>query len=169
MTTFSDIFLLPDPTAPSSLLLGMVVTSTPQELEVPTEALLRPEQPVPRLQTARVYPLPYYLLPTGEAATTKGLIAWCEKEGKPFRGTADFDALVLVEVIDDEGSDGHVDYRVVGHRIMRDEDVRTWKDLVVRGDEYDALVNFWRNRKKTHARVDEGCQIVNTLLEGNEP
>lgn len=158
------IFIPPAPHSAAYLLVGMVASRVARHFEVPTEVVLQPGEGVPCYQTVRVWSLPYYLLPNGEVVTLSGLIEWTKREGIRFRGTSNYDGVVLVEVIDDVGMDGHTDWSVVGHRVMRGKDVRGWEDLKIRDNEYEALQNLSLDYGSVE---EEGCCLLQELMKGD--
>lgn len=90
-----------------------VVGCSIHQILLPTELVITDEHQSLELAWARAYATPYYVpFGTDEIVTYKELMA---RSPKPFRGTSNVaDDVYLLEYFEDEGDDGHTEFRLQG-------------------------------------------------------
>jgi hypothetical protein len=90
---------------------------------VPTEMVIR-EPGVVAPKMARIYRTNLYLF-DGDVVDYEGLVAAVTAKGMKFAGTSKYQELLMSEVYENCGSDGHIDYQCVGVRFVMTTDAES--------------------------------------------
>lgn len=83
--------------------------------QVPRELVLSSPSNIPRIvwESARVYYLPWFEY-KGDLVPVRNFVSRLQADGETFWGTARYPQLKLLEIWEDCGDDGHVEYRLEG-------------------------------------------------------
>jgi len=98
---------------------------------LPTEKIVRGNE-VPECRRGRVFNT-RALFFGDKVMSYDDLHAHYVKLGEQFPGTSAFEQLMMVEVYEDRGDDGHTDYRLVGYRFVNEkalEERNSWSGMM---------------------------------------